>query len=121
MDAGTSSLQHTQHPTNLSADVASDGELDDWQCAASSAALHQWLDEVIRLLLQYPPFNSAVLTAILLENQDANDMLQVSLSTCHKLALQIYGVGTHTAISLRNEPACQSTMMQDIALCSLPA
>ena len=82
-EAGTSSLQRTQRPTNLPADVASDNELDDWQCAASSAALHQWLDEVIRLLLQYPQFISAVLTAVLLKNQETDTMLQVFLlSTC---------------------------------------
>lgn len=86
-DAGTSSLQHTQSPTNLPADGASNDDWHDWQSAGSSAALHQWLDEVTRLLFQYPPFNSAVLTAILLKNQEAIDMLQVFLLTCHTPAL----------------------------------
>lgn len=116
LDAGTSSLQRTQRPTNLPADVASDDDLHDWQHAGSSAALHQWLDEVIRLLFQYPPFNSAVLTAVLLTNHEAVDMLQVSLLTCPALALQLCGVGKlRTASNVLQHTQLQASKMRQLA------
>ena len=85
-DGGTSPLQHTQHALALPADIAAAAGLNDWQCADSSAALHQWLDDVIRLLFQYPTFSSSVLTAILLRNQEAHDMLQVCVLAPHSFA-----------------------------------
>lgn len=122
-DAGTSSLQHTQRPTNLPADVVSDDNQDDWQCAgSSSAALHQWLDEVLRLLFQYPSFNSAVLTAILLKNHEAIDMLQVFPLTCHTLELQLCGAGNCGLLSMycsthSYKPQNEAEMLADPLYC----
>ena len=92
LDAGTSPLQHTQHASALPADIAPAVGFNDGQCAGSSAALHQWLDEVVRLLFQYPTFSSCVLTAILLRNHKADSMLQVCVLAALKLALRLHTV-----------------------------
>ena len=92
LDAGTSPLQHTQHASALPADIAPAAGSDEWPPAGSSAALHQWLDDVIRLLFQYPTFSSSVLTAILLRNQEADDMLQVCLLATHISTLHLHDV-----------------------------
>ena len=89
LDDGTSSLQHG---LALPADIAPAAGLNERQCANSSAALHQWLDDVVRLLLQYPTFSSSVLTAILLKNQEAHDMLQVCVLAAHVFARHLYTV-----------------------------
>ena len=92
LDAGTLPLQHTQHASALPAGIAPTAGSDDWISAGSSAALHQWLDDVIKLLFQYPNFSSSVLTAVLLKNQEADDMLQVCLLAAQSLALHVHSV-----------------------------
>ena len=115
LDAGTPPLQHTQHASALPADIAPAVGLNEGQCAGSNAALHQWLDEVIRLLFQYPTFSSCVLTAILLKDHKADSMLQVCVLAAHMLALRLAAV--HAPVHWSNAALhCMSAQLQPVII-----
>lgn len=83
LEASTAQLQHTWQAVALPPDVAPVADLSHWQYAGSSAALHHWLDDVLRLLFQHSTFSSSVLAAILLRNQQTDGMHKVrSLAAC---------------------------------------
>ncbi|KAL3154342.1 hypothetical protein ABBQ32_013824 [Trebouxia sp. C0010 RCD-2024] len=77
-------------PQDLTAATSDDDAIDllflhvawDETCGgkgcSSSAALHHWLDDVLRLLFQHSTFSSSVLAAILLRNQQTDGMHKTS-------------------------------------------
>lgn len=116
-DASTAPLQHTQHAMAMPAGMDTTAESGHWQCAGSSAALHQWLDGLIRSLLQYSMFSSSVLTAILLRNQEADNMLQVWLWRCLQACLESRGCRIQHCLHMLTCWSVHSYMFPDARMC----
>lgn len=72
-------LRHAKHvPTSL-ADAGAAVDKMLILDADSSAALYQWLDDLLSLLFQHPAFSLSVLTVLLLNNLETDKMLQVQV------------------------------------------